>query len=362
MDRGGAETLIMNIYRNIDKSKVQFDFVTHSEKKGDYDEEIISMGGNIYRIPSLGTKGPISYIKELKKIMTSTKYSAVHAHTDYQCGFPALAAKMSGIKTRICHSHSNNWLKSNRTAENILLYFLRKIIRFSATHYCSCSLEAARFLFGEKNKEISRVRILNNGIDVSQFSNTDSKDRDSVINELGLQKEVKLIGHIGKFSPSKNQYFILKVLEQLVKVDNSFRAIFVGDGPLRNEIEKEVLKLGLKDYVLLLGVRRDIPRLMNAFDVFIFPSLFEGFGIVTIEAQSTGTPCVIADTVPKETDMGLGLVSYLNLNENLDTWCFKINEALLIKKPDKQTIENNVTQSGYNIKDNVKFWLDLYGV
>lgn len=150
MGRGGAESLIMNIYRMIDRSEIQFDFITHSKGEEDYDEEIKLMGGRIYRIASLGSSGPINYMKSLVKIMSANNYAAIHAHTDYQSGFPALAAKLCGISTRICHSHSNNWLKNSSFKEMFVLRGLQTMIKLSATKYCSCSEEAAKFLFGKK--------------------------------------------------------------------------------------------------------------------------------------------------------------------------------------------------------------------
>ena len=180
--------------------------------------------------------------------------------------------------------------------------------------------------------------------------------------ELQLSEDVITIGHVGKFSPSKNQMFILQILERLVREDNRFTALLVGDGPLKKQIETEAEKLGILKNIRFLGVREDIPRLMRAFDVFLFPSLFEGFGIVTVEAQSVGTPCVLSDTVPKSTDMGLGLVKYINLDENLEVWCEEIKKALLIERPRSSRIIAQISKKGYNIQHNVSDWLHLYGV
>lgn len=362
MERGGAETLIMNIYRNIDRSKLQFDFVTHSPQKGDYEAEIAELGGKIYKVSSLGQLGPYSYVKELKKIMANYPYEAVHAHTDYQSGFPALAAKLAGIRNRICHSHSTNWPKGNTGLHKISLDILRSIIKYSATNYCSCSIEAANFLFGEKAAQTGKVSILKNGINITEFTNLQINNRESVLKELNLSEDTKLLGHVGKFSDSKNQIFILKILKKLIENNKNFVALLVGDGPLKDRIEEEAEKLGVQNHVRFLGVRRDIPRLMNAFDVFIFPSKFEGFGIVAIEAQCSGTPCVLSDTIPEITDIGLGLTSFLSLNDPLDCWCEQINSALQLKSPSKDLIINIMSKKGFNIESNVRDWLELYGV
>ncbi|WP_066067749.1 glycosyltransferase family 1 protein [Neobacillus soli] len=357
MERGGAETLIMNVYRNLDRSKIQFDFITHSIQKGDYEDEISELGGKIFKIASLGQLGPFLYLKELMKIMKSNVFVAVHSHTDYQSGFPALAAKLCGIKKRICHSHSTNWQKGYSQKEKITLTILRSIIRVGATDYCSCSEEAAQFLFGNR-----KVNILKNGIDLNQFVRNKTSDRKSVMEELKLPESVKIIGHVGRFSESKNHIFLLKVLKKLVDQDNRYVALLIGDGPLRTQIEKEAEMLGILNQIRFLGVRADISRLMNAFDVFLFPSKFEGFGIVTIEAQCSGTPCVISDTVPKTTDMGLGLASFVSLNACFEDWCTNIKEALSMERPASNMILKEISKRGYNIQSNVNDWIELYVV
>ncbi len=361
MERGGAETLIMNIYRNLDRSKIQFDFISHSGKQGDYEKEILELGGRIFKVPSLGRLGPIAYIKELVKIMSANSFIAVHSHTDFQSGFPALAAKISGIKKRICHSHSTNWNRGNRYSEKLMLKILRTIIKFSATHYCSCSKEAAEFLFGKKMLNKGIVSILKNGINITQFSGIDTNFKESVFDELELPRNSKILGHVGRFSDSKNHMFILKVLKKLAEEDNCFVALLIGDGPLKDSIEKEAQRLGILNNLRLLGVREDIPRLMKAFDVFLFPSQFEGFGIVALEAQCAGTPCVISDAVPKTTDMGLGLTSYVSLDERIEIWCSEVKAALNKERPDSKLINQEISQRGYNIENNLYNWIDLYG-
>lgn len=356
MGRGGAETLIMNIYRNLDRSKVQFDFITHNEEPGDYDDEIKALGGNIKIIPSLGTTGPYAYVKNLIQVMSAADYAAVHAHTDYQSGFPALAAKICGINNRICHSHSNNWLKKAGPKEALLLKILQTLINLSGTKFCSCSEEAAAFLFGKKN-----AQVLRNGIDLSEYQTVPAMSRERVLKELGLQTEAKVIGHVGRFSKSKNQLFILDVLKKLLVEDDSYIAILVGDGPVRETIEEEATKKGIQKHIRFLGERPDIPLLMSSFDVFLFPSLFEGFGMVMLEAQAAGTPCIASQHVPKETDMGLGIVKYLSLDD-VDHWCTSVKTAIQLEKQDEKNIHESITKRGFNVNENVGEWLRLYEI
>ncbi|MCU5377756.1 glycosyltransferase family 1 protein [Bacillus cereus] len=361
MDRGGAEALLMNVYRNIDREMVQFDFVSHKSEESDYDKEIIALGGKIHRISSLGQLGPLSYIKELVRVMSSNQYVAAHAHTDYQGGFVAIAAKVAGIKIRICHSHSNNWPMGSGVKGKVLLSFLRTIITYAGTNYCACSVESARFLF-QKNIDNSKVKIMKNAIDINQFVNANIQDDNAVKNEFNISVEQKIIGHIGRFSESKNHIFILKVFNEVLKYDPNFMLVLVGDGPLKNSIELESKRLGIYEKVRFLGVRKDIPRIIRMFDVFLFPSLFEGFGIVALEAQCVGVPCVVANTITKNVDMGLGIISFVSLDENLKIWSAEIQRVLEKEKLNTEIIADTISKLGFDIKSNIPEWLLLYGL
>ncbi|HFK1765858.1 glycosyl transferase family 1 [Bacillus wiedmannii] len=361
MDRGGAETLLMNVYRNIDREIVQFDFVSHKSEESDYDKEIIALGGKIHRISSLGQLGPLSYIKELVKVMSDNQYVAAHAHTDYQGGIVAIAAKIAGIKIRICHSHSNNWPMGSGIKGKVLLSFLRTVITYVGTNYCACSVESARFLF-QKNIDNSKVKIMKNAIDINQFVNVNIQDDNTVRDEFNIPVEKKVIGHIGRFSESKNHIFILKVFNEVLKYDPNFMLVLVGDGPLKNSIELESKRLGIYEKVRFLGVRKDIPRIIRMFDVFLFPSLFEGFGIVALEAQCAGVPCVVANTITKNVDMGLGIISFVSLDENLKIWSVEIQRVLEKEKLNTEIIADTISKLGFDIKSNIPEWLLLYGL
>ncbi|GAB6557919.1 glycosyltransferase family 1 protein [Bacillus mobilis] len=361
MDRGGAETLLMNVYRNVDREMVQFDFVSHKSEESDYDKEIIALGGKIHRISSLGQLGPLAYIKELVKVMSSNQYVAAHAHTDYQGGFVAIAAKIAGIKIRICHSHSNNWPMGSGVKGKVLLSFLRTVITYAGTNYCACSVESARFLF-QKNIDNSKVKIMKNAIDINQFVNTNIQDDNVVRNEFNIPVEQKVIGHIGRFSESKNHIFILKIFGEVLKYDSNFMLVLVGDGPLQKSIELESKRLGIYEKVRFLGVRKDIPRIIRMFDVFLFPSIFEGFGIVALEAQCAGVPCVVANTITKNVDMGLGIISFVSLDENLKIWSTEIQRVLEKEKLNTEIIADTISKLGFDIKSNIPEWLLLYGL
>ena len=362
MNRGGAETLLMNVYRNMDREKINFDFVSHRAERCDYDDEIEALGGCIYRVQSLGRLGPFHYVNELKKVMSQTSYAAVHSHTDYQSGFAALAGKLAGIKRRICHSHSNNWGKGNGFKQKMTLAAMQAIIRYAATDYCACSTEAARFLFGHSLSDQGKVQMIRNGVEINRFAQFEPNVRYSVKHELGIPPESKIIGHIGTFSPSKNHVFLLKLVKRMLEEGKDITAVLVGEGDLKNNMEKQAQEMGIYNHVRFLGVRTDIPRLMKAFDVFVFPSIFEGFGIVALEAQCSGTPCVASDSVPRLADMGVGLMSFISLNESLEVWSEQVYSSISKERPAQQTVFNSITSKGFNIKDSIYQWLDMYGV
>ncbi|WP_226526471.1 glycosyltransferase family 1 protein [Metabacillus niabensis] len=362
MNRGGAETLLMNVYRNIDRTKLQFDFISHRREACHYDYEIESLGGKVFQIASLGKVGPISYVRELKRIIEKNEYVAVHAHTDYQCGFPVLAAKLSGVEKRIAHSHSNNWGLGNSLKSKIKLRALQMLIKKNTNHYCACSKEAGQFLFGGDEIEQKRIKVLKNGIDVTRFSSQNFEDYFSVRNEIEIPNDAKILGHVGTFSESKNQIFVLKILKNLLENRKDIYTVFVGEGPLKKKIEFEAKRLQIEDNVKFLGVRSDISRLMNAFDVFLFPSIFEGFGIVTIEAQSLGIPCIVSDRVTTKTDVGVGLIKYLSIEKDNEEWLKEINNAFTLKRPTQEIITRNISELGFDIKDSIPEWLALYDI
>jgi len=365
MNRGGAETLIMNIYRNIDRSKIQFDFISHnSNNPNDFDDEIKSLGGRVFRVQSLGELGPVKYIRELRKIMEQNgPFQAVHAHTDFQSGFVAIAAKMAGIHRRICHSHNNDWTMGNNIKARTLLWILKRTISVFGTNYCACSIAAAHFLFNKSKTDNGRVSILRNGIAVNEYEHLLEEDcQIRIRKELDIPQDAKILGHIGRFYEQKNHRFLLQVIKKATEKDAGIIAILVGDGPLRQEIEREADELGIRNHIRFTGVRKDIPQLMRTLDVFVFPSLFEGFGIVMVEAQAAGVPCVASDSVPIETDMGLGLVKFVRLQAGAEIWAQEVITSLPTKNNNLKEVSQKITDRGFNIKQSVADWVSLYGI
>ena len=351
MNRGGAETLIMNLYRNIDRSKVQFDFLTC--KEGVFDSEIINMGGKIHRIPYISDVGHIKYIKELNRFFaTNPDYEVVHSHMDKMSGLILRAAKKAGVPVRISHSH--NTQSEGGLTTKLYKWYAGEFIKINATNFFACSRQAAQWLFAEKSKLATIVR---NGIEQEQFLYS-TQIRSQVRKELKINEETIVIGHVGRFCHQKNHTVLLEIFTRFNKLQKNSLLILVGDGPLFAEIKQKIRYLNLEGKVMLLGIRADISRLLQGFDIFLFPSLHEGLPVSLIEAQGAGLPCIISDRISKEVDMGLNLVEFVNLNE-ISEWTNIINQKIALKGIRESSL-NSLSEKGYNIRDTANQIEDFY--
>lgn len=330
MNIGGAETFLMNIYRNIDKEKVQFDFLVNGN--GKYDDEIKKMGGNIYQMPYITDIGQRKYLRNLKKFFNEYNYKIVHSHIDQVSGIILYAAKKAGTPIRISHSH--NTQNTNSIIGKIYKKYLQSKILPNATNYFACGNEAAKWLYKDKANE---AIIINNGIDVEKFKFSEDK-RNKIREELNLDENVTLIGHIGRFSTQKNHTFLIDIFNQLVQINPNVVLALVGEGVLREEIEQKVKKLNLQDKVKFLGLRKDTDYLYSAFDCMVFPSLHEGLSLVLIEAQTSGLKVFASDNVAKETDM-TGMMEFISLKETDKQWAEYIEKGKCARNTKIEKIE-----------------------
>ncbi len=307
MNRGGAETLLMNLYRNIDRKKVQFDFLTC--KEGVFDKEIVKMGGRVHRIPYVTDIGHRGYLKSLHKFFGSqSEYRIVHCHMDKMSGFVLSVAKKYNVPIRIAHSH--NTQSEGGYLARAYKWYAGKLIRSNATHYYACSLAAGEWLFG-KNAE--NIKLINNGIEVGKF-NFSLDIRKKMREMINISEGTIVLGHVGRFSHQKNHMFILDIFSNFNKRTPNSVLVLIGEGDLRTKIEEKIKELKLESKVILLGVRDDIHHLLQAIDIFVFPSFHEGLPVTLIEAQSAGLPCLISEKITKEVDLGIGLIRYLSLS------------------------------------------------
>lgn len=351
MNRGGAETLIMNLYRNIDRSKIQFDFLTC--KEGVFDSEILKMGGEIHRIPYISDVGHLNYVKALNKFFeVNDEYKIVHSHLDKMSGLVLRSAKRGGIPIRISHSHNTS--SEGGIAARIYKWLVGNIILSNATNLFACSKYAAEWLFKEKSYS---TEILKNGIESERFEFSPQVRR-VVREELNLDEDIFVLGHVGRFAHQKNHAFLIDVFAKFNKIKKDSVLILIGDGPLQSTIEKKVLELKLKDKVKFIGIRSDIHRLLQAFDVFVFPSLHEGLPVSVIEAQGSGLPCLLSGNISQEVNLGNNLVEFISLTDK-NLWVRKLRE-IAVKRISRNVMTNSISLQGYDIKKTAHYIEDYY--
>lgn len=316
MNRGGLETTLMNILRNIDRSKVQFDFLVNTQEKCDYDDEIRALGGKIYYIPPR-REGIKKYKRELVRFFSNHKeYKIVHQHVSSLSDIEALkAAKQVGVPIRIVHSRNSQ--HSGSVIHKYLHFWNQRKISKVATDFFACSELAARWLFGDKLYRENNHIIINNGIETERFVFSKEK-RNLIRRDLGVGNKV-LIGNVGRLHKQKNHTFILDVFKTLNTSIPETMLILVGDGVLRNSLENKAKELGIQESVIFTGVRKDIPDLLQAMDIFFMPSLYEGLPGTVIEAQGAGLPCLISDSITKEVKI-TDLVVSASLDESIEKW------------------------------------------
>lgn len=319
MNFGGVEASVMNYYRNIDRTKVKFDFIVDSDSECPQKEEIELLGGKVIFVPPYQQMK--SYITTLIDIFKKEKYDIVHAQLTTMSVFPLYAAKKAGIKVRIAHSHNT----ANRVEwkKNILKNALRPFSKKYATHYFACSELAGRYLFGNKAFNKGNITVINNSIDFNKFKFNEEK-RNIIRTKYGLNKNF-VVGHIGRFVKQKNHMKLIEIFYSLLKERKDAKLILIGDGPLQKNVEEKVKKLNIQDNVLFIGTVSNPYDYYNAMDVFLLPSLYEGLPVVGVEAQINGLKCLFSDNITKEAKISDN--TFFLPIKNIKEWIEKLDEC-----------------------------------
>lgn len=292
LDRGGAETMIMNLYRNVDREKLQFDFVVHTSRTGAYDAEVAALGGRIFHAPEYRVINHLQYVWWWKQFLKKhPEYVVVHSHIRSTASLFLPIVKSFGRKT-IIHSHSTS---DGSGIKAITKHLLRCNITKHADYLFACSDVAGQWLFGKTATERKPYYVLNNAIDVKRFA-FDADAADRVRTEFGLQ-QMFLMGTVGRITPQKNPFGIIKIIKSVCGQCDDARFLWVGTGELEDAVKAQVRAEGLEQKVIFCGVRSDIPELLSAMDVFVFPSNWEGLPVSVIEAQASGVTCLLSDTI-----------------------------------------------------------------
>lgn len=310
---GGVEAVIMNYYKHIDKSKVQFDFVMHKGSNPDYIATVKAMGAKVYEVTPYSN--PIGFVKDVYTIIKQSDYKIVHSNMNSLSVFPLLAAYLAGAPVRILHNHTtDNPVEVFRT-------FFKRVLRplacLFANRYFACSQKAAKWMYGEKALKSGKVTIVNNAIDLNKYA-FDSSKREIIRKQLGMDGNF-VIGHVGRFVQTKNHKFIIDVFAEVLKNEPKARLLLIGDGPLRKQIENKVKQLDFNGKVVFTGVRNDVADLYNAMDVFVLPSFYEGLPVVGVEVQANGLPFICSSNVTKEI-LITKRVELLGLNKGVQMW------------------------------------------
>ena len=350
MGYGGIETLLMNIYRNIDREYVQFDFVVTSKIEGEYDNEIKELGGNIYYLPKR-SKRIIRYIKTWKKFLkdNANKYNTIHVHVSSLTNItPIKLARKYGIRNIFVHAHNTH---QNGIMHNILNIINRQNIAKEATRLFACSTEAGKYCFGK-----NRFEVLKNGILTDKFIFNEQIRKEKRI-QFKLKNNNLAIINVARFSEQKNHKFLIDIFNEIYSQNEKARLYLVGDGPLKTEIEKKVTDMKLNDVVYFLNKRNDVNEILQAMDLFIMPSLHEGLPVVGIEAQASGLPIYISDTVSAEVKI-TDLVTFYSLQESAENWAKNILDTINTKK--RSNMQFQIIEAGYDIVNTAKILEQYY--
>ncbi len=351
----GVSSIVLNIYRNINRQQVQFDFLVSNHTKKSYESEIIQYGGKVTYIGNpLSMQSLVIACRNSKRFFErhSSDYIAVHLHSPTIAEMTIRYAKKNGIKNIIVHSHSTMF--SDNPIKRILNSILVARLGFFTTHHWFCSEEAGKFLFGKRFYAKSNSQWIRNAIDIEdkQFN---KEIRNKVRNKYNIE-DCKVACHISNFSPIKNLKFLLEVIRQVVKQDETWRFLFVGDGPWKLKLEEKLYKIGLSKYCIFVGFSAQVNDFLNAADIFLLPSIKEGLPVVSIEAQVCGLPCLLSHTITEQANIG-GL-TYLPLDRAL--WIEKLNSFEAKSESERQDISVKLVDSVFNIKTEARRVERLY--
>ncbi|WOD43362.1 glycosyltransferase [Hwangdonia lutea] len=354
MDRAGAETMVMNLYRAIDKSKYQFDFVYFTHKSCAYDDEIKELGGVIYRIPQ--HSAIIRTYRLYQLLKKNRQFYAVHCHQLLANASHQFAAFFAGMPIRISHAHSTQDIYNTNFIRNLYQKASKVLISWLSTDFIACGLEASNFLFPRQES----ILYIPNAIDVSKFINSEKKKTQNFFNINSIKNNTIIISQIGRFMPVKNHEFSIKFAFYLKQNNIDFHMMFAGSGHLENSLKQLVAKMGLSNNITFLGVREDIDLVLANSNLLLMPSLYEGFPVILVESQAAGTPALISNGISNEVDLGLGLVQFCDLKSPNEEWLGLMQNIL--KKERVSPFERNkvLKSKGFDIDVSVKLLEKLY--
>ena len=353
MARAGIETMLMNYYREIDRSRIQFDFLANKPVPGEYDGEIREMGGRVFVSPGLNPlhfPGYKRFVADL--VHGSSEIRIVHAHNEAMGYYALKSAKDAGIRVRIAHAHNTQIIRDYKYP---LKMVCKQLLPGAATDYWSCGRDAGIYYYGEKRWNASGF-ILHNAIDLSRFGFR-QEERERLRQLYGLEKNF-VIGHVGRFNVQKNHSRLLDIFAEIAKAAPDARLALIGTGELEQDVKEKARTMGILDKTLFLGQMANVNEWYQAMDCFVLPSLFEGLPVVGIEAQAAGLPCFFSDRVTDEVLLS-GEARRISLEAEDAQWAGEIL-AVRQSKTDRAQGMDIVRQAGYDIHTEARKLQEIY--
>lgn len=348
---GGSQAFVMNLYRNIDRNLIQFDFIIDHPNELYFKEEIEELGGRVYSLPGFNGFN----IGEVKKAWNRffrehPDYRILHSHTRSYASLYLPIAKKNGLKT-IIHSHST----SNGTgAKALIKKVLQYPLRYQADYLFACSEISGEWLYGKRAIKKENYKMIPNAIDVGKYTFS-NKNRSEIRKEFNIPNGDIVLGHVGRFHEAKNHLFLLDVFYMYNKRHSNAKLLLVGDGELRKVIENRINELGLCRSVIMTGAKNDVNRLLSAMDYFLFPSIWEGLPVAVVEAQAAGLPCFVSSTVTKDVAVS-SLVKYLTIKDGVECWVDEIENTPLTKTD----VSSQISEAGFDMKETSKELSNFY--
>ncbi len=346
MNRGGVETWLMHVLRNIDRQHYQMDFLVQTKETCAYDEEIKKLGSRI--IPCFGAQQPWRFANNFAKILKDYgPYDVIHSHVSHYSGFVLRLAAYHHIPIRIAHIHTAGSQKKNNFLRSLYEKLMKHWIKKYVTHGIGISETAAEYLFESNWKQDKRFRILLYGFDFARFGIC--SDKSSLKTQLGLSPNTKVIGHVGRFVPVKNHHFLIQVFKQLLTLGIDAHLLLVGKGPLEKTIREQLEVEDIAEQCSLLAERDNIAPIMGCMDLMVFPSQYEGLGIVVLEAQAAGVRTLASTAIPSEVDVIPAMVKRLSLDAGVDVWAKTAYELLQLPNIQSELCLPQVNSSAFGI-------------
>lgn len=336
---GGSQSMVVNLHRAIDRSKIQFDYVIDHPGQLYYGDVVKQLGGRIFEMPTFKGTNLFETRKLWKNFFKEhPEYKVLHSHVRSYASLYLPIARKEGVKT-IIHSHSTS---NGKGLLSIVKRIMQYPLRYQADDFFACSKEAGAWLFGQRVVEGTRFHILQNAIDVNKYR-FNQKIRDEYREKLGLKNKKTFI-HVGRFHPAKNHIFLLNLFADIHRKDDNSILLLAGDGELRPVIEQQIIALNIQNSVILLGSRSDVPNLLQAADIFLFPSVWEGLPVTVVEAQAAGLPCLVSNRVTKEVGIS-EIIHYLPIDQGIQSWIDTLEKISLTKKD----VSKQISDAGFDI-------------